>query len=533
MTTRKLPWLLICTVSASALGFVYRRGVDVNWDLRSYHYFSGYSLLHWRFDTDIAPAGLQSFYNPIPCALLYLLLSSLSFPSYAWIIAALQLSSLPILVLICMEIDRELGNEVPSLAAALALCLCLVAPLWWSELGTTFFSSTTSPLVLLGLLFGLRGMNKASRGQPAGTAFASAGCAIGFACGLKLTNSIFAVGLLFALAIVLFPFQARMAARYLFIYVLGLAGGFAPTSWWNVFLFWRWGSPLFPFYNSIFRSPYYDAVNRSDLRFKFHSLREFVNFLFAATIGTHETCEFNFADARMLTFAVLMLLAVAAWILKRLAPGRMLFRNPTTRVTRTFLWFFSVSFAIWAWMFAIQRYLIPIELLFGIAVWILAAYVLKSQHRIVAAMTICLIASLATLNAPDWGHIPSNPDTRNFFGMRVPRDLVSTPADYLVYGTPITYVLPFLHPDSRFFGTGGWNATATPGFNPQVDNLIASAIAADRTRPIRLLTFEDSLTAASSQLAHLGVVPEPVCWHFRSDIDRFVACKVKWRGPER
>jgi hypothetical protein len=110
-----------------------------------------------------------------------------------------------------------------------------------------------------------------------------------------------------------------------------------------------------------------------------------------------------------------------------------------------------VSVALLALTFAIQRYLIPIELLFGIAVWILTAYVLKSQHCVVAAMTICLIASLATLNAPDWGHIPSNPDTRNVFGMRVSPDLVSTPADYLVYGSPINLRPAILAPGESFF----------------------------------------------------------------------------------
>jgi len=126
--TRKLPWLLICAVSVFALAFVYRRGVDLNYDLRNYHYFVGYSLIHWRFDKDIAPAGIQSFFNPLPCAVFYLLISSLRFPTYAFVIAALQLSSLPILVFIIEQIDGELENRTPSVGALVALCLCLAAP---------------------------------------------------------------------------------------------------------------------------------------------------------------------------------------------------------------------------------------------------------------------------------------------------------------------------------------------------------------------------------------------------------------------
>jgi hypothetical protein len=197
----KLPWLLIGAVALFDLIFVYRRGVDTNWDLRNYHFYNGYALIHWRFDTDIAPAGQESYLNPIPCAFFYLLLSSVPFPADAWILMALQLCSLPILVLICREIDRESGHETSSPAGLLALCLCIAAPIWWSEQGTTFYSSTTAPLVLLGLLLALRGVRMAANAQSALVRFAMAGLAIGFACGLKLTNAPFAISLMLAVAI--------------------------------------------------------------------------------------------------------------------------------------------------------------------------------------------------------------------------------------------------------------------------------------------------------------------------------------------
>jgi hypothetical protein len=521
MVATKIPWVLIGAVGLFALRFVYRSGVDINWDLRNYHYFFGYSLLHWRFDTDIAPAGMNSFYNPIPLAMFYLMLSLLPFPAYAWIIAALQLSSLPIVVLICREIDRELGHETSSPAAWLALCLCLAAPLWWSELGTTFYSSTTAPLVLLSLLFVLRGIRTASGAQPAHIPFALAGAALGFACGLKLTNGIFAVGLLLALAMALFPLRPGIAARHLCIYVMGLVAGFAPTSWWNIFLFRRWSNPLFPYYNAIFRSPYYPAIDFRDPRFKFHSLPEFVNFLFAATRDTRKTLELEFADARLLMFVILMLFVLAAWVLKRLVSGKVVVGNSPTEVTAAFLWFFSSSFVLWVVMFAYQRYLIPIELLFGIAIWILVAQIVRGQLHIVATMTIFLIVSLTTVMSPDWGHWHGERDRHSFVKIEVPNEIASTPADYLVYGEPLTYVLPSLNADSRFFGI-----RFRPQIDPRLDKMVAAALAADRTRPIRLLTFDDNLAEASAQVASMGLTTEPVCWPVRTDIDRLIVCKV-------
>jgi len=320
--------------------------------------------------------------------------------------------------------------------------------------------------------------------------------------------------------------------RRLSSYVGGLVAGFAPTSWWNVFLFWRWGSPLFPYYNSIFRSPYYPAVNFRDLRFEFHSLPELTNFLFEATRETRKTLELPFADARLLIFVVLMSVVLVAWVLKRLASRKIIFGNSPTRVTATFLWFVSTSFALWALVFAYERYLIPIELLLGIAIWILVAQMVEGQRHIVAMTTIFLIVSLATIEVPDWGHWTGQPVQRNFVGIDISDKVASTPADYLVYGKWMTYILPFLNPDSRFFGI-----TFLPQADPRFDKRIKAALAANRTRPIRLLTAESNLTEASAQVATLGLRSEPDCWHFQSDFDRFAICKVHTQDtfgvPER
>lgn len=517
----KVPWLLIGVVGLFAFRFVYLRGVDINWDLCNYHYFFGYSLLHWRFDTDIAPAGMNSFYNPIPLAVFYLMLSKLPFPAYAWMLAAVQLSSLPVVVLIDREIDRELGHQTSSPAGWLALGLCLAAPLWWSELGTTFYSSTTAPIVLLGLWLALRGVRMASGAQSADAPFALAGALIGLACGLKLTNAIFAVGLLVALAMVLVPLRPGILTRHLSIYVMGLVAGFAPTSWWYGYLFWRWGNPVFPYNNAIFRAPYYPAFNFRDARFVFHSPAEFVDFLFAATRVTRKTCELEFADARLLMFVILMIVVAAVWVWKHLARGKPILGDAPGKVTATLMGFFSTSFLLWALMFAYQRYLIPLELLMGIAIWILLAQLLRGQVQIVAAMAILLSVSLATVMAPDWGHWHGERVPHNFLQVEVPKALAVTPADYLVYGEPITYVLPFLNPGSRFFGI-----RFRPQIDPQLGPMVAAAVAGDRTRPLRLLAEEDNLNEASAEVWNLGFTPAPVCWHLPTDIHRLVVCKV-------
>ena len=40
-------------------------GEDINWDWRNYHEYSAFALIHGRFNEDVAPAGIQTFLNPL------------------------------------------------------------------------------------------------------------------------------------------------------------------------------------------------------------------------------------------------------------------------------------------------------------------------------------------------------------------------------------------------------------------------------------------------------------------------------------
>jgi hypothetical protein len=41
------------------------KGQDGNWDLRNYHLYNPWAWLNDRLTTDLAPAGLQSYFNPL------------------------------------------------------------------------------------------------------------------------------------------------------------------------------------------------------------------------------------------------------------------------------------------------------------------------------------------------------------------------------------------------------------------------------------------------------------------------------------
>lgn len=510
-----LIWLFSAAIGLFALVFVYLRGQDKNWDLLNYHYFSGYSLLHGNYVHDLAPTGLVSFLNPLPNILAFLALSQLAFPASAWAIALVQLLSLPLLVLIARQIGRDLGFSTVGVAELLALALCLLAPLWWSELGTSFSDASTTPIVLAGLYFGLRGI---AQGEKTLYALVLSGAFFGLAAGLKLTNAPFAIGFLAALLGVSIRYPWRHLLRLLLLLSGGMVIGFLLTAWWNIFLFQKWGSPLYPLYNAWFKSPYADPANFREAVWHFKSLAEFAGFLWDAVSGTARTAEILFADARLLVFFALT--AVALVVRKS--------RAPQGRLAVAFLLFLLVGFFVWAVVFAYQRYLIPLEILFGFGIWILLSRLTGNPNRVALLLAGCVIASAALIKVPDWGHTPSRGAQANPFGVSLGK-LSSTPARFLVVENAISYLLPFLHPDSRFYGIDVFRDRGL--FTQQIDALIRTEVARESSLPLRILARQEvAATSFREILSRFGFVPDQTdlsCSHFKTAIDRYMICEIR------
>src|SRR5690606_37612004 len=88
---------------------------------------------------------------------------------------------------------------------------------------------------------------------------------MGIAVGLKLTSAIFAIGALASMVVVGVSFRQKIkeyAHRLIFMGIgIVVSGGY-----WSYYVWKLTGSPLFPFYNKIFKSEYYPNVNFVDER---------------------------------------------------------------------------------------------------------------------------------------------------------------------------------------------------------------------------------------------------------------------------
>ena len=88
----------------------------------------------------------------------------------------------------------------------------------------------------------------------------------------------------------------------------GAIGVLATGGAWAWMLWEQFGNPLFPFYNTIFRSPEAPIAAIADLRFMPRNIWDAALYPFYWLVGMHPSSEWPFRDPR---FAILFVLLAA------------------------------------------------------------------------------------------------------------------------------------------------------------------------------------------------------------------------------
>src|SRR5262249_31669737 len=132
------------------------RGQDANWDLRNYHWYSAYALLTGRAAQDIAPAGQQTFINPLLDIPWFVLALKLPGPAIGFLIALVHAADFILLCELaaaCLA-GMPIGRRRAVAFGLAAVGICGAGSL--SELGTTFNDAATTAGVLGSLLLLVR-----------------------------------------------------------------------------------------------------------------------------------------------------------------------------------------------------------------------------------------------------------------------------------------------------------------------------------------------------------------------------------------
>ncbi len=461
------PLLLAgAVIGAVAAGLM---GQDAGFDLRNYHWYAAWALLHGRFALDVAPGQLQSFFNPLIELPYYLLLSTLGAKVGTVLMGALHGLGVGLVGVLARQL--QLGTIVTLAVMASAAW----APVFLDEVGSSKGDVLVAVFVLAGLLALLRD-------RPI-----LAGLLTGAAVGLKLTIGPFAMALLVAALVGRRPWKRILG---------GLVGGWAITgAWWALFLLVQTGNPVFPMANHVFGSPWAAPLHFGEMGY-FPSGLGWLTLPLDMALGGEASWRLHWRDARWLALA----LTGAAWLWRR---------GQRDDVGLLVAWA-GVAWILWELGSSLIRYLAPLEAMTGVLLAVLLRDLLGERGR---PAILVLLAALAL-----W-MVPPAPDRVYFgeglFGLEVP-PLPPGPNPVVITAgeSPLAHVATAFPESARHLRVGSsvvWHEGDTV-----LNRRIRQAL--DTADPIVLLTGEEGAWDGDV-LAAYGLGPPSRCEPVISRLD--------------
>jgi hypothetical protein len=375
-------------------------GQDKNWDLQNYHWYNPYALFNGRLDLDISPGNWQGYFNPLIDVPYYVLNQHFGGPVTGFLMGFVQGLNFVLLMAIAR---RLLASEGAGWRAPVLLALAGVTGAGFlSELGNTMGDNLSALFILGALWLVLRAWDKvqawSARAIPA---LLLAGFAMGCGTGLKLTNAAYAVALCVALLAVPRSFWRGVAAA--FTAGCGVLAGVALAAgpwWWRMWTLF--GNPVFPQFNSIFKSPFAQQVAVMDDMHLPHNAMEavFWPLVFAKDIG--RISELPLKPAVLVVLYLLAIAFACRWLFERATARSSV--TPLSARAVFLLLFGLVGYLAWLKLFSIYRYLVPLELLAPLMAWLLIRRLVAPRLALPVAAAVLVATSCAVFPVPNWGH---------------------------------------------------------------------------------------------------------------------------------
>jgi hypothetical protein len=465
-TPYRLPVYLACTILALAINYLL--GKDMASDTLSYHLYAGFSAVHDRFAQDYFPAGPQSYFNPYVYVPLYFLvssgLSSLAISSVLAIVHSVMLwLTYELAVSVCPWDDARKR----LLFGLCAITFASINPILLQQIGSTFADITTGELVLGGWLL----LALAVR-APSTARVICAGLLCGIATGLKLTNAVHAIAA-FAILTML-PLTLTGRVRQGVAYGVSLGIGFAAAAApWSYRLEQRFGNPLFPLMNRIFRSPEYPTESSAAFRFIPESFAQALWRPFAMidpVTMVHE--EPRAPDPRYALLLVLVGVLLCRWLWRRwrrrTAAQRMTSAEPDSRYTLAAIaCAFAVDWVMWLSGSGNSRYFLPMSSVAAVVIVALLIRLFATQPKARNYVIACIlgIQGVQLWMGADfrWNQAPWDD---HWINIEVPVKLKSESNLFFTMGAQTnSFVAPYLAPGSGLINFSGLYALGPDGAN--------------------------------------------------------------------
>jgi hypothetical protein len=487
--------------------YFYRRGKDVNFDQLNSHAGLAFDALNGHVTRRIPYGAGYGTLLPAFWALPWWILSSRLPDRVSGLI--LFIPVVPI-IFAGRSVGRSLlRNKAASLQTdVLILSVTATSVSLLTEVGTTFGNLPSGLFVLLGIAVLC---SRISNKQLVDAKFAAvSGSLFGIGAGLKWTNAIYLLSAGLALLVV-YP-----RLKTLFAFGLSsLVGTFSIGAPWFLASWSDFGSPMFPWYNDIFKSGLFSEQAPSDPRWLLR-VSELPFFPLELAQGTAKTGEIASSDARLLlVFSAFILLAIQRLISR----SKFLTTGWQTKSPFAFLTiFFCSSYIVWGLGFGVQRYFIVGEVVAGILLLkccdvLLRAWSSNSKHYQLFLIPLLL---LFTTTVPNYGHIPWSGGT--WYDFKVNNLRLSTVDTVIFENSRITYFSTLFAPSANRIGLG---VIANPGF--RLEGRINQAMAQAK---LPIVIFLGTKADIDSSLSKIGFTTTQECGTLVSDLEVANWCRI-------
>lgn len=326
-----------------------------------------------------------------------------------------------------------------------------------SEIGTTFQDNIVSLLVLGGLFLIISSAQK-SRIQPLSfskkTVFAS-GFLFGCATGLKLTTAIYSIPFVLSLLLISSSWRDRITNTLLSS--LSVCIGIIMTmGYWMMVLRKNFSNPLFPFFNKLFKSPYYETKNFIQDIFSPRDIYQKVFYPFYFIKSQTLVCELPFRDIRLSVCYILVVLLLFVifnrWVNTKYGfieiSEDVISSNNQNNILVYIVVFFVTSYILWQCTFSIYRYIIPLELLSPAFIVLIIRYIFPFEKIFIRLSLATFALILATVSPPNWGRAAWE---ESYFYVRIPQTpSIANSIIIMADGEPLSYIIPYFPKGTRF-----------------------------------------------------------------------------------
>jgi hypothetical protein len=442
--------------------FSLARGQDTNWDLTNYHRYNAFALLNGRMDVDLAPAGMQTYFNPLLDVPYYWMTQHGLAPVGGFCMGLWHGLVFPFLYLICEGVLAGLPHTARTARAlGLAFAGCFAVSLVWG-IGNCMGDVSTAVFMVGALAVIVRAWPAMEAGGGTLPLLAS-GIIAGATCGLKLTNAPFAMALCLAFFVAPIAWPQRLRCALAFAGA-ALAGLIMSWGWWGLILWQQFHDPLFPQFTRVFPTAWAQASAIVDANYLEHNFWEqlFLPFIlpFAGDRVGEKSLLFQFQ------WAVVYLLLIL-WLIKSALAGRgtsggagSLSNSAGRRGSAVFTYvlaYLVIGFVLWMKVFSNYRFLAPLEVLLPLCIWVLFDDVLPrisamraARWAIVTTSVLATVGSLQSYGHADW--------TADAYRVEVPA--ISNPERVSVLITQqggVAWLIPSFPPQVQFLSD-------SPGF---------------------------------------------------------------------